>query len=108
MNIFIVYAHPEPRSFNGALKDKAVEILSASGHDVTVSDLYAMDFQPATGPQDFKGARADPDFLSIPREQAYALETVSLSKDIVAEQEKLAAADLLILQFPVWWFGMPR
>lgn len=107
MNIFIVYAHPEPRSFNGALKDKAVDVLSAAGHNVTVSDLYAMDFQPAIGPQDFKGTRADPDFLSFPREQAHALETVSLSRDIVAEQEKLAAADLLILQFPVWWFGMP-
>jgi NAD(P)H dehydrogenase (quinone) len=27
MNIFIVYAHPEPKSFNGAMKDIAVERL---------------------------------------------------------------------------------
>ena len=27
--------------------------------------------------------------------------------DIVAEHEKLLWCDLLILQFPLWWFGMP-
>lgn len=25
MNILIIYAHPEPKSFNGALKDLAVQ-----------------------------------------------------------------------------------
>lgn len=107
MNVFIVYAHPEPRSFNGALKDQAVATLSAAGHAVTVSDLYAMSFDPVTGPGDFDGERADPVFLSIPREQTHAVETRTLAPDIAAEQAKLAAADLLILQFPVWWFGMP-
>ncbi|ALN71917.1 NAD(P)H-dependent oxidoreductase [Aureimonas sp. AU20] len=107
MNVLIVYAHPEPRSFNGALKDKATDVLSAAGHEVTVSDLYAMGFDPVTGPDDFIGERADPEFLSIPREQTRAIETETLAPNIVAEQEKLAAADLLILQFPVWWFGMP-
>lgn len=41
MNILIVYAHPEPKSFNGALKDLAVLELTALGHQVKVSDLYA-------------------------------------------------------------------
>jgi NAD(P)H dehydrogenase (quinone) len=27
--------------------------------------------------------------------------------DLRAEQEKLLAADLLIFQFPLWWFGLP-
>lgn len=107
MNVLIVHAHPEAASFNGALRDKAVEVLSAAGHGVTVSDLYAMNFGPVAGPQDFEGPRADTEFLSIPREQTRAVETGTLAADIVAEQEKLAAADLLILQFPVWWFGMP-
>lgn len=42
MNVLIVYAHPEPRSLNGALKDFAVARLEAAGHAVQVSDLYAM------------------------------------------------------------------
>src|SRR5690606_18127015 len=42
MNVLIVYAHPEPRSLNGALKDFTVQRLQAAGHAVQVSDLYAM------------------------------------------------------------------
>ncbi|MGC5324682.1 NAD(P)H-dependent oxidoreductase [Brevibacillus sp. SYSU BS000544] len=42
MNALIVYAHPEPKSFNGALKDLAITVLTANGHQVKVSDLYAM------------------------------------------------------------------
>lgn len=48
--VLIVYAHQEPRSFNGALKDVAVAELSRQGCGVTVSDLYALNFEPrATG-----------------------------------------------------------
>ena len=36
MKSLIVYAHPEPKSFNGALKDKAVETLEAQGYEVKV------------------------------------------------------------------------
>lgn len=107
MNVLIVYAHPEPKSFNGAMKDLAVTALSAAGHDVVVSDLYAMGFNPVVGPGDFEGERSNPDFLSIAREQTHAVETGTLSADIVNEQEKLARADFVIFQFPVWWFGMP-
>jgi NAD(P)H dehydrogenase (quinone) len=53
MNVLLVYAHPEPASFNGALKDLAVEVLTGAGHSVEVSDLYAMRFDPVTGPGDF-------------------------------------------------------
>ncbi|BAN98301.1 NAD(P)H dehydrogenase (quinone) [Plautia stali symbiont] len=42
MNVLIVYAHPEPRSLNGSLKDFAVNHLQQAGHQVQVSDLYAM------------------------------------------------------------------
>jgi NAD(P)H dehydrogenase (quinone) len=55
MNIFIVYAHPEPKSFNGAMKDIAVETLQNAGHEVVVSDLYAMQFNAIVGVDDFKG-----------------------------------------------------
>jgi NAD(P)H dehydrogenase (quinone) len=107
VNVLIVYAHPEPKSFNGAMRDLAFQTLQEAGHDVTVSDLYAMRFNAVVGPEDFHGERADPDFLRIAREQTKAFETGSLSPDIVAEQEKLKRADLVIMQFPIWWFGMP-
>lgn len=107
MHVLIVYAHPEPASFNGAMKDLAVATLAPAGHSVEVSDLYAMNFQPVVGAGDFTGERSKPDFLSIAREQTHAAETGTLAPDIVAEQDKVRRADLVIFQFPVWWFGMP-
>ena len=107
MNVLIVYAHPEPKSFNGAMRDLAVETLREAGHDIVVSDLYAMGFEAVVGADDFKGEREDPGFLSIAKEQTRAYATGTLASDVAAEQEKLRRADLVILQFPVWWFGMP-
>ena len=40
MKVFIVYAHAEPKSFNGALFRMAQETLRAAGHAVVTSDLY--------------------------------------------------------------------
>lgn len=107
MNVLIVYAHPEPNSFNGAMKDLAVETLRGAGHAVVVSDLYAMGFDPVAGPGDATGERADPDYFSLPKEQTKAYQDGTTASDIAAEMDKLKAADLLIVQFPVWWFGMP-
>jgi NAD(P)H dehydrogenase (quinone) len=107
MNVLIAYAHPEPKSFNGAMKNLAVETLRSLRHEVMVSDLYAMGFNAVIGRDDFLGERANPEFLSIANEQTKACKTGSLAGDIVAEQQKLARADLLILQYPIWWFGMP-
>ncbi len=107
MNVLIIFAHPEPRSFNGALKDVAVETLSKVGHDVVVSDLYGMGFYPATGVGDFAGRRVDPGVLSIAAEQTQAVENGTLSPGIAEEQKKILAADLVVFQFPMWWFSMP-
>lgn len=42
MNVLIVFAHPEPASLNGQLKNDAVRYLQKSDHQVEVSDLYRM------------------------------------------------------------------
>lgn len=107
MNVLIVYAHPEPRSFNGAMKDLAVEALTTAGHQVVVSDLYAMGFDPVAGHNDFDGEAGNPDFFQLPAEQTKAYENGTTAPDIAAEMEKLKQADFVIFQFPVWWFGMP-
>ncbi len=107
MNVLIVYAHPEPTSFNAALKNTAVETLLKAGHEVAVSDLYAMHFNPVIGSRDFVGERVDRTTLNVAAEQTAAFERGTLAADIQAEQEKIRRADLVILQFPMWWFGMP-
>lgn len=106
MNVLIVYAHPEPQSFNGALKDLAVEVLEDQGHTVTVSDLYAQGFNPVASPADMT-TRMDTETFNLAREQGYAAENDGFADDIQAEMEKVLAADFLILQAPMWWFSIP-
>ena len=81
MNVFIIYAHPESASFNGAMKDTAVGVLSDAGHEVRVSDLVAMDFTAVTDARDFPRP-ADPERLDIPAEQRAAFKNGSTSPDI--------------------------
>ena len=50
MNVFVILAHHEPKSFNGALFDTAVTTLKNAGHTVTTSDLHRMQFNPAMRP----------------------------------------------------------
>lgn len=107
MNVLIVFAHPERASFSAALKDQAVATLQAQGHTVAVSDLYAMKWSPALGPDDFDGERANADYLDLSREQEHAFAQKSHSADVSAEQAKVTAADVVLFHFPVWWFSMP-
>ncbi|MFA8390100.1 NAD(P)H-dependent oxidoreductase [Burkholderia ubonensis] len=106
MNVLIVYAHPEPRSLNGALRDFAVQRLEAAGHAVQVSDLYAMNWKATLDGDDVTdrppAARFDP---SLDSKRAFAQGTQR--DDIAREQAKLKWADVVILQFPMWWFSMP-
>ncbi|MCK0715166.1 NAD(P)H-dependent oxidoreductase [Chromohalobacter sarecensis] len=106
MNILIVHCHPEPRSFNAALSNLAVTALTREGHDVCVSDLYAEDFDPVERPEHFAG-RADPDYFSALTEQRHHVQSDTLPGDIQREIERLRHADLVILQFPLWWHAQP-
>jgi len=106
MNVFIVSAHPEPKSFNTALRDLSVSVLSDLGHAVSVSDLYAMKFNPVASAEDFR-ERSDSDYLVYALEQRHGYDTRTLAPDILAEIDKVIWCDLLILNFPVFWFSTP-
>lgn len=106
MNILYVYAHPEPRSFNGALKDVAMVTLAKKGYAVKVSNLYAIKWKAVLDTQDFR-MRQNPYQFNPAVEQIHGVATRSLSPDIQDEIAKVAWADLLIFQFPVWWSAMP-
>ena len=106
MKAFVVYAHPEPTSFNGALRDTAVRWLTDAGHEVKVSDLYAEDFDPRAGRHDFTGT-SDANRFDYQAEQVHATETDGFAPTLAREQERLLWCDLLILQYPLWWGGLP-
>jgi NAD(P)H dehydrogenase (quinone) len=106
MKVLIVYAHPEPQSLNAALKDLARQHLTAQGHVVCVSDLYAMSWKASADRADFLNHDATAR-LSYARASKKAFANGSQTSDISAEQEKLRWADAVIFQFPLWWFSMP-
>jgi NAD(P)H dehydrogenase (quinone) len=106
MKILYVYAHPESKSFNGALKDAAMVTLARKGHQVKVTNLYAIQFKAVLDPHDFR-IRARQDIFHPASEQIHGVATKSLAPDILEEIEKIGWADMIIFQFPVWWSNMP-
>ena len=106
MHVLALYAHPEPTSFTAALKDRAVAALTAAGHTVDVSDLYAEGFDPVGGRDDFTTV-ADPDRFHYQSEQDHAHHHGGFSAEVAREQARFAAADMIVPIFPVWWGGMP-
>lgn len=106
MHALIVHAHHEPESFNGAMTARATSELEAAGHAVTVSDLYALGFDPVSDRRNFS-TTADAGYLKQQREEQHASEHDGFAPDVSAEMDKLEACDLVIFQYPLWWFGMP-
>lgn len=106
MRIFIVHAHHEPTSFNRAMTREATAALGSVGHEVVVSDLYAMGFDPVSDRRNFKTVK-DPERLKQQNEEAYASEVDGYVGELQSEMDKLAWCDVLILQFPLRWLGLP-
>jgi NAD(P)H dehydrogenase (quinone) len=106
VNVLLVYAHPEPRSLNGSIHDFMVDRFVRAGHAVEVSDLYAMHWKASLDADDFPQRDATQPFSpSADSKRAFA--EGAQTADVAAEQQKLRQADLVILQFPLWWFSMP-
>lgn len=106
MRILIVHAHPEAKSFNAAMTHQAERVLRTSGHDVVISDLYGAGFSPVSDRRNFTTV-ANPEYFRQQDEESYAAERDGFAPDIQAEMDKLFWCDCLILQFPLWWFGLP-
>lgn len=105
MKVLWVFAHPEPRSLNGALRDEGLRTLRELGHEYRQSDLYAMGWKAAVDGADFEHDPGERLVVGAVSEEAHA--AGRLSDDIRAEQRKIAWADIVVVQFPMWWFGMP-
>ncbi|RYG75305.1 flavodoxin family protein [bacterium] len=101
-----VTAHPEPQSFNHAMTNEATRHLRSQGFEVKHSDLYGMGWQPVSDRRNFTSI-SDPHYLKQQVEEVYATDHDTFAPDIAAEIEKLFWCDVLVLQFPLWWFGMP-
>jgi NAD(P)H dehydrogenase (quinone) len=106
MHVLIVHAHMEPTSFTSALTGAAVSTITAGGHTVDVSDLYAMGFEAAAGRHDFTTV-ADEKRFHYQTEQAKAANEGAFEDQLAREQERVRRADVVIFAFPLWWGGPP-
>lgn len=90
MKYLIIYAHPNPKSFNHAIKEIVEEKLKRAENSFQTRDLYDIGFNPEL---------SDDDFTAFQQGQA--------SVDIKREQEYIKNADSLIFIHPIWWFNLP-
>lgn len=85
-HFLIIYAHPNPESFNAGVKNTIVKTLQDANASYKVIDLYAENFNPVLSLEEVKG---------------------KLSDDSRKYQELISAATNIIFVFPVWWFRAP-
>jgi NAD(P)H dehydrogenase (quinone) len=65
-----------------------------------------MGFDPVSNRRNFTTVK-DPDYLKLQLEELHASEVGGFAQDVEAEIAKVEAANLMIWQFPLWWFGLP-
>jgi len=87
MQISVILAHPDPKSFNRAIADTVARELTGNGHEVNFHDLYAERFDPV-----------------LPAEEVS--ETAVLPDAVRQHCEEIASADGIVVVHPNWW-GQP-
>ena len=90
MNHLIIYANHNDGSFNHAVLENITEKYRSLGHEVTVRNLYKLNWNPVLTSEDLA-----------------ALHNGQVPSDIATEQKLVARADMLTVIYPVWWTGMP-
>ncbi|MFF2198730.1 NAD(P)H oxidoreductase [Streptomyces sp. NPDC058157] len=88
----VVVAHHRADSLTAALARRARERLAADGFPVDLLDLHAEGFDPRMGPAD------EPDWEDPGKEYSAAVR---------AQMARVSAAGLVVIVFPLWWFGLP-
>jgi NAD(P)H dehydrogenase (quinone) len=87
MQIYVIIAHPEAKSFNHAIAQVAVERLKRNGHRILLHDLYAEGFDPILPAGE------------IPN-------SALLPKKIELHCQEIMSADGIVIVHPNWW-GQP-
>lgn len=91
MNILVVFAHPDPESFNGAICQQVCDQLTEQGHQIDLLDLYQNGFEPCM-------SRA---------ERRIYMERDKNAETVEPYVKQLLRAEALILIYPTWWMGQP-
>jgi NAD(P)H dehydrogenase (quinone) len=106
MNAHLVLAHPEPTSFNGSMAKRALSYFQSTGATCSFKDLYASAFDPVECGLHYKTRKNSEAFVPLD-EQRQAWKNNTTPEAVRLEINNLLNADLVILQFPLWWHGPP-
>ena len=90
MNVLIIYAHPNPNSFNHSILEKLEQGLKDWNHTFRVIDLYADNFNP----------------VLVFNEQIKRRDLEN-DEETAHYRELIKQADHLIFIYPIWWYGQP-
>ena len=92
MRALVIYCHPVEGSLCSAMRDAAVRGLKAGGHEVSVIDLAADDFDPVMSAHDW---------------EKYMNREIDDSPEIVPYLELVQRSEILVFVYPTWWSGLP-
>ena len=90
MKYLIVYAHPNPKSFNHAILETISGELKKKKKEFKVRDLYKIGFNPVLSTKDLS-----------------SIQNGAVPADIKKEQKFIDRSDTIIFIFPIWWSAMP-
>ncbi|WP_194818407.1 NAD(P)H-dependent oxidoreductase [Nocardia sp. XZ_19_385] len=102
-SILWVIANPDPGSLSHSLYRHGVEHLRDTGHSVADVDLYATNWNPVLSEADTIGSSGE----TFSDRQRHATLQATLPADVARQQQLVAESDTVIIQFPLWWYGMP-
>ena len=94
MHVYILFAHPSKKSFNGAVLAAFTQGHRDAGHTYEIGDLYEMGFI------------SDMDIDQYEREVGLDPKA-PIPNDIKIEQGKIDRADALAFIYPIWWSDCP-
>ena len=69
-------------------------------------DLYGENFDPCEAARHY-ATRADTERFHAQTEQRFSADKGATPAEVQREVDNILAADLLVVHFPLWWFGMP-
>lgn len=91
-DVLLVHAHPCEDSFHRAVVVAAVRGLEAGGHQVTVLDLYGLDFRAA---------------MTVEEHRAYHAEQPILDPMVAEHARLVQEATTMVFIYPTWWGSLP-
>jgi len=89
-NTLIIFAHPNPDSFNGAILKRIENKLKEKEYQFISKNLYQLNFNPILNMND-----------------AARMKNSTVADDVALEHGDIEWAKNIVFVYPIWWAGQP-